>query len=107
MSCLMFACCCRSWAGDNPAEFYKHNPVYRAHQLYLLIYMSLVCLFICLLLTRDGVFSVWSIRASTRLHNKLFSRVLAAPVLFFLRTPVGDVLNAFAKDQVTGKLAWR
>eukprot|EP00879_Flechtneria_rotunda_P005406 GHRR01005697.1.p1 GENE.GHRR01005697.1~~GHRR01005697.1.p1 ORF type:complete len:938 (+),score=327.51 GHRR01005697.1:3324-6137(+) len=91
----------RSWAGDNPAEFYKHNPVYRAHQLYLLIYMSLVCLFICLLLTRDGVFSVWSIRASTRLHNKLFSRVLAAPVLFFLRTPVGDVLNAFAKDQDT------
>jgi hypothetical protein len=26
--------------------------------------------------------------------------VLAAPILFFLRTPVGDVLNAFARDQV-------
>jgi ABC-type multidrug transport system fused ATPase/permease subunit len=24
-----------------------------------------------------------------------------APILFFLRTPVGDVLNAFAKDQDT------
>jgi hypothetical protein len=28
--------------------------------------------------------------------------VLAAPILFFLRTPVGDVLNAFARDQVSG-----
>lgn len=33
---------------------------------------------------------------------ELFRRVLAAPILFFLRTPVGDVLNAFARDQVSG-----
>jgi ABC-type bacteriocin/lantibiotic exporter with double-glycine peptidase domain len=72
----------------------------RSHQLYLLIYMALVLLFIGLLLTRDTLFSIWSIRASTKLHNTLFSRVLSAPVLFFLRTPVGDVLNAFARDQV-------
>ena len=39
-------------------------------------------------------------RASTKLHNQLFRRVLSAPILFFLRTPVGDVLNAFARDQV-------
>lgn len=37
--------------------------------------------------------------ASTTLHNRLFRRVLAAPALFFLRTPAGDVLNAFARDQ--------
>lgn len=137
----------------------------RSNQLYLLIYMALVLLFITLLLTRDTVFSAWSIKASTRLHNRklshvlrvlnnltlqqcditahqhksplvlcgmafrlllvncwsdplccnvstssiawhsvclaeLFRRVLAAPILFFLRTPVGDVLNAFARDQV-------
>jgi ABC-type bacteriocin/lantibiotic exporter with double-glycine peptidase domain len=72
----------------------------RSHQLYLLIYMALVLLFVGLLLTRDTLFSFWSIRASTKLHNTLFSRVLSAPVLFFLRTPVGDVLNAFARDQV-------
>lgn len=35
---------------------------------------------------------------------ELFRRVLAAPILFFLRTPVGDVLNAFARDQVRGCL---
>jgi hypothetical protein len=32
---------------------------------------------------------------------ELFRRVLAAPILFFLRTPVGDVLNAFAREQVS------
>lgn len=36
---------------------------------------------------------------------ELFRRVLAAPILFFLRTPVGDVLNAFARDQVSQSTA--
>jgi ABC-type bacteriocin/lantibiotic exporter with double-glycine peptidase domain len=67
------------------------------------VYAALVGGFIALLLTRDTVFSVWSVRASTKLHNALFSRVLGAPMLFFLRTPVGDVLNAFARDQVRGR----
>lgn len=35
-----------------------------------------------------------------QLQPQLFMRVLRAPILFFLRTPVGDVLNSFAKDQV-------
>lgn len=100
MHCCLVCLLHRSWAADNPAEFYVKYSVARAHQLYLLIYMALVLLFVGLLLTRDTVFSAWSIRASTNLHNKLFSRVLAAPILFFLRTPVGDVLNAFARDQV-------
>jgi hypothetical protein len=98
--CLCSSFCCRSWAADEPAEFYIKYSVMRAHQLYLLIYMALVLLFIGLLLTRDTLFGIWSVRASTNLHNTLFSRVLSAPVLFFLRTPVGDVLNAFARDQV-------
>jgi hypothetical protein len=38
---------------------------------------------------------------------ELFRRVLAAPILFFLRTPVGDVLNAFARDQVSSRpMVW-
>lgn len=35
-----------------------------------------------------------------RPRAELFKRILAAPILFFLRTPVGDVLNAFGRDQV-------
>ncbi len=58
-------------------------------------------LFIICLLLRDTTFSYWHLKGSTKLHNKLFYRVLRAPLLFFLRTPVGDILNAFAKDQVS------
>ena len=80
--------------------FYSKMEEHEAHTAYLLIYMGLVLMFFALLMCRDTVFSIWSIRASTNLHNSLFQRVLNAPMLFFLRTPVGDVLNAFARDQV-------
>jgi len=100
-STLLFFFSPRSWAADHPAEFVLRFGIAKSNQLYLLVYMALVLLFICLLLTRDSVFSMWSIRTSTNLHNKLFRRVLSAPILFFLRTPVGDVLNAFARDQVS------
>lgn len=91
---------CRGWASDHPAHFYKLYGEQQATKLYLLVYMGFVILFVNLLLVRDSTFSVWSVRAGTNLHNTLFRRVLAAPILFFLRTPVGDVLNAFARDQV-------
>jgi ABC-type multidrug transport system fused ATPase/permease subunit len=90
----------RSWAADNPAHFYARFDDRHATQLYILIYMALVLTFWVFLLCRDTIFSAWAIRASTNLHNQLFTRVLNAPMLFFLRTPVGDVLNAFARDQV-------
>lgn len=102
----------RTWAGDTyglngsqesgsgPAYFYERFDSMRAIQLYILIYMALVLLFCILLLARDSIFSFWAIRASTVLHNKLFKSVLNAPMLFLLKTPVGDVLNAFARDQV-------
>uniref|UniRef100_A0A7S0R450 Uncharacterized protein n=1 Tax=Chlamydomonas leiostraca TaxID=1034604 RepID=A0A7S0R450_9CHLO len=69
--------------------------------LYILCYLALVLCFVVMLLCRDAMFSVWHIRGSTKLHNDLFAKVLKAPILFFLRTPVGDVLNSFAKDQDT------
>lgn len=73
----------------------------QANTAYILGYLSFIVCFIFLLLCRDAFFSIWHIRGSTRLHNQLFARVLKAPILFFLRTPVGDVLSSFAKDQDT------
>jgi hypothetical protein len=64
----------RSWAADNPAHFTALYGIARSNQLYLFIYMALVLLFISLLLTRDSVFSTWSIRASTQLHNRESAR---------------------------------
>uniref|UniRef100_A0A7S0VCE4 ABC transporter n=2 Tax=Polytomella parva TaxID=51329 RepID=A0A7S0VCE4_9CHLO len=97
----------RWWAPDRfkfyPPNF-RHLPLDQVHEgsvQYLLGYFGLVAFFVILLVTRDSVFSIWQIRGATKLHNHLFKRVLNAPMLFFLRTPVGDVLNAFTKDQDT------
>jgi ABC-type multidrug transport system fused ATPase/permease subunit len=113
----------RAWAADSPAHFYLRVPgavplssssssaapdlsaadpqgVLSATRLYLAVYAGLVLAFLSLLLLRDTVFSSWAVRAATRMHTSLFRATLQAPVLFFLRTPVGEVLNAFARDQV-------
>jgi len=37
-------------------------------------------------------------RASVRLHNSIFTRLLRAPVAFFDTNPAGRILNRFAKD---------
>jgi ABC-type multidrug transport system fused ATPase/permease subunit len=41
-----------------------------------------------------GTFYYWAvISGNTRLHNRLFSRVLKAPMLFFNQTPIGKILT--------------
>lgn len=90
----------RQWSSDLYG-LYATQSQYDATKTYILAYMGFVIGFILLLLSRDSVFSWWSKKAATNLHNSLFKRVLGAPILFFLRTPLGDVLNSFAKDQDT------
>eukprot|EP00798_Chlamydomonas_sp_ICE-L_P017393 gene17393-23693_t len=95
----------RYWAAD----YYELYPVdddsleatHSGSVTYICSYAAFVVFFIILLLGRDFLFSMWHIKASKRLHDILFARVLNAPILFFLRTPVGNVLNCFAKDQDT------
>lgn len=42
--------------------------------------------------------TVQSIRGSFRLHNDMLSKVVRAPIGFFDKTPVGDIINRFSKD---------
>ena len=56
-----------------------------ASVVYMCVYSGMVVLFINLLLARDLIFSVWHIIAGKKLHDRLFLRVLKAPILFFLR----------------------
>lgn len=92
----------RYWASDY-YKYLRDQGYEEGNKEYLLSYMGFVIGFIILLLCRDSTFSFWSKTAATNLHNQLFKRVLQAPILFFLRTPVGDVLNSFAKDQVRSR----
>lgn len=62
------------------------------------IYAMFVTLtFLCSIL-RAYLFFVVLLKASERLHNKMVTAILKAPVFFFDTNPVGRVLNRFSKD---------
>jgi ATP-binding cassette subfamily C (CFTR/MRP) protein 1 len=68
---------------------------------YIWIYGLQVAIFLVLLILRGLFFYVMTLRATTRLHNRMFKKVLRAPMLFYNETPVGRVLACFSKDQDT------
>ncbi|XP_019850009.1 PREDICTED: multidrug resistance-associated protein 4-like isoform X2 [Amphimedon queenslandica] len=47
---------------------------------------------------RAVLFYVLMLNASRVVHNRMFARVLRAPILFFDTNPIGRVLNRFSKD---------
>ena len=62
-------------------------------------YGGAVGLFIIGVLTRGVLFSLNSVRKSVDLHNKMFKSVVYAKMSFFDTTPIGRILNAFARHQ--------
>jgi len=48
-------------------------------------FQGLVALFLLLLLSRDGFFSIWHIRAASNLHNQLFEQVLKVRTFVHVR----------------------
>ena len=50
-----------------------------------------------------------TLKASTRLHDRVFRKILLCPMSFFDVTPVGRLLNRFSKDMDEGCLLcfWR
>lgn len=62
------------------------------------IYSGLVSSLWISCLLRSFLFYVLSLSATRTLHNRMFSSVIRAPVLFFDTNPIGRVLNRFSKD---------
>jgi ABC-type multidrug transport system fused ATPase/permease subunit len=79
------------WAKDQIAT----NPF----QFYVWVYSIFLVGYGVALLVRSYSYAVFTMRASTNLHNGVFSRVLRAPMAFFDSTPLGRILNRFTKDQ--------
>ncbi|KAM5179454.1 ATP-binding cassette sub-family C member 5-like [Mantella aurantiaca] len=73
----------------------KDNP-----DLHFYIYIYVLSMVAVLLLRffRGYVFVKSSLKASTKLHDLLFQKVLGSPVKLFDTTPLGRILNRFTKD---------
>ncbi|KAI4355833.1 hypothetical protein L6164_004569 [Bauhinia variegata] len=68
-------------------------------------YLAVLCFF-CIInsfltLMRAFSFAFGGLQAATKLHNKLLSNLIKAPVRFFDQTPAGRILNRFSSDLYT------
>lgn len=68
---------------------------------YNAVYGGLVAGFIVHLLIRGFLFYKVAIRAASLFHNAMYAKVMRAPMSFFSLAPLGQLLNAFSKDQDT------
>ncbi|XP_078359467.1 ATP-binding cassette sub-family C member 4-like [Oculina patagonica] len=64
----------------------------------LSVYGGLVCAAVVVAVIRAYLFFHASLRSSERLHDKMVTCLLQAPVLFFDTNPAGRILNRFSKD---------
>nr|CAD7428950.1 unnamed protein product [Timema monikensis] len=62
------------------------------------IYAGLTLATLAVILTRSFVFFSVCMRASTNLHNAMFSGVIRSVISFFTVNPSGQILNRFSKD---------
>ncbi|XP_041055069.1 multidrug resistance-associated protein 4 isoform X2 [Carcharodon carcharias] len=65
---------------------------------YLGIYAGLTIAVILFGTTRSLIIFKVLVKASQELHNRMFTSIIRAPVLFFDRNPIGRILNRFSKD---------
>ncbi|XP_054569765.1 LOW QUALITY PROTEIN: ATP-binding cassette sub-family C member 5-like [Eptesicus fuscus] len=73
----------------------KDNP---HRQYYASIYVLSMVVMLILKAIRGVAFVKGTLRASSRLHNELFRRILRSPMKFFDTTPTGRILNRFSRD---------
>ncbi|EFA03658.1 probable multidrug resistance-associated protein lethal(2)03659 [Tribolium castaneum] len=64
----------------------------------LQIYLALIIATITLSIARSITFFRLCIKASVKLHNCMFAKVIKAPITFFETNPSGEILNRFSKD---------
>ena len=70
----------------------------RSTQFYLGVYVGITFVFLIGVAARFGIGYYGSLRASSRLYDKLLKRILGAKMRFFDSTPSGRIINRLSKD---------
>ncbi|XP_045930955.1 multidrug resistance-associated protein 5 isoform X1 [Micropterus dolomieu] len=73
----------------------KDNPMM---QQYAAVYASSMGVMLLFKLFRGIAFVKGTLRASSKLHDQLFRKILRCPMKFFDTTPTARILNRFSKD---------
>ena len=76
----------------------KKTLKYQQHSLTLDIYACLVSAAFVFAIIRGYIFFRVCLRSSEKLHDKMITCALRAPLLFFDTNPAGRILNRFSKD---------
>uniref|UniRef100_A0A671LKD1 ATP-binding cassette sub-family C member 5 n=1 Tax=Sinocyclocheilus anshuiensis TaxID=1608454 RepID=A0A671LKD1_9TELE len=77
------------------SESMRDNPLM---QHYAAVYTMSMGIMLILKLLRGIMFVKGTLRASSRLHDELFQKILRSPMKFFDTTPTARILNRFSKD---------
>uniref|UniRef100_A0A672SY73 Multidrug resistance-associated protein 5-like n=1 Tax=Sinocyclocheilus grahami TaxID=75366 RepID=A0A672SY73_SINGR len=83
------------------SESMRDNPLM---QHYAAVYTMSMGIMLLLKLLRGIVFVKGTMRASSRLHEELFQKILRSPMKFFDTTPTARILNRFSKDMDEARL---
>ena len=76
----------------------KKQQTFQRDTTNLAVYGSLVGASFIFAAIRAHAFLLASLRCAERLHDRMVTAVLQAPLLFFDTNPVGRILNRFSKD---------
>uniref|UniRef100_A0A8C2GWP5 ATP-binding cassette sub-family C member 5 n=1 Tax=Cyprinus carpio TaxID=7962 RepID=A0A8C2GWP5_CYPCA len=75
------------------------NTYIHTHTHTHMIYGIIIVVMVLLCIAKGYTFTKVTLRASSKLHDTMFKRILGSPMSFFDTTPTGRLVNRFSKDQ--------
>ncbi|XP_048238817.1 multidrug resistance-associated protein 1-like [Haliotis rufescens] len=89
------------WTGDEPSPNSTTDPTLPVDRYYLTIYGVLGCAQGFFVLIYAFLASTRMVRAARTLHHDMLTRTIRSPMSFFDTTPIGRIVNRFARDVET------